>query len=105
MSRPSVTYRELRNTPGRVFERLAVGEALTLVADGSSKALLIPIEEGDVDTALAAWQRGRALLALARLQTGARRSGAGALGLGEINAEVLAVRRARRARRARRTRG
>jgi antitoxin (DNA-binding transcriptional repressor) of toxin-antitoxin stability system len=99
MSRSIIAYREFLKTPGRVLSRLSDGEALTLVADGSSKALIIPIQEGDVDTALSAWQRGRALLALARLQTGARRSGAGALGLGEINAEVRAVRRARRARR------
>ena len=98
MSQPSITYRDLRNTPGRVFERLAAGEPLTLVADGTSKALLIPINDGDADTALDAWRRGRALLALARLQTGARRSGAAELGLTEINAEVRAVRRSRRAR-------
>ena len=98
MSQPSITYRDLRNTPGRVFERLAAGEPLTLVADGTGKALLIPINDGDADTALDAWRRGRALLALARLQTGARRSGAAEFGLAGINAEVRAVRRSRRAR-------
>jgi antitoxin (DNA-binding transcriptional repressor) of toxin-antitoxin stability system len=98
VSQPSITYRDLRNTPGRVFERLAAGEALTLVADGTGKALLIPIEDGDTATALDAWRRGRALLALARLQADARRSGASKLSLAEINAEVRAVRRARRAR-------
>lgn len=100
MSQPSITYRDLRNTPGRVFERLATGEPLTLVADGTGKALLIPINDGDVDTALDAWRRGRALLALARLQAGARRSGAADLGSAEISSEVRAVRRARRAREA-----
>ncbi len=98
MTQPSITYRDLRNTPGRVFERLAAGEALTLVADGTGKALLIPIEDGDTATALDAWRRGRALLALARLQADARRSGTSKLSLAEINAEVRAVRRARRAR-------
>jgi antitoxin (DNA-binding transcriptional repressor) of toxin-antitoxin stability system len=97
VSQPSITYRDLRNTPGRVFERLAAGEALTLVADGTGKALLIPIEDGDTATALDAWRRGRALLALARLQADARRAGTSKLGLAEINAEVRAVRRARRA--------
>ncbi len=100
MSQPSITYRDLRNTPGRVFERLAAGEPLTLVADGAGKALLIPITDGDADTALDAWRRGRALLALARLQSGARRTGAADLGRTEINAEVKAVRRARRTREA-----
>ena len=100
MSQPSITYRDLRNTPGRVFERLAAGESLTLVADGTGKALLIPIQDGDTDTALDAWRRGRALLALARLQAGARRSGAANIGVAEINAEVKSLRRARRAREA-----
>lgn len=98
MPGPSITYRDLRNTPGRVFERLASGEALTLVADGTGKALLIPIEDGDVDTAIDAWRRGRALLALARLQAGARRSGAAELGVPEIETEVRAVRQERRRR-------
>ena len=31
-----VTYRELRNTPGRVWERLAGGGPRTLVADGEA---------------------------------------------------------------------
>lgn len=97
MSQPSITYRDLRNTPGRVFERLAAGEALTLVADGTGRALLIPIEDGDTATAIDAWRRGRALLALARLQAEARRAGTSKLGLAEINTEVRAVRRARRA--------
>lgn len=96
----SITYRDLRNTPARVFEQLAAGEPLTLTADGSSKALLIPINDDDTATVLDAWQRGRGLLALARLQASARRSGAAQLGVAEIDAEVKAVRRARRAREA-----
>lgn len=100
MAQPSITYRDLRNTPGRVFERLAAGEPLTLVADGTGKALLIPINDGDADTALDAWRRGRALLALSRLQAGARRSGAANFGFAEIGTEVRAARRARRAREA-----
>jgi antitoxin (DNA-binding transcriptional repressor) of toxin-antitoxin stability system len=98
MPRKSITYRDLRNTPGRVFERLAAGEPLSLVSEGEAKALLIPIEDGDVETAMDAWRRGRALIALARLQQTARAAGAVGLGLDEINAEVRATRRERRKR-------
>lgn len=98
MPKRPVTYRDLRNTPGRVFERLADGEPLPLVADGTTKALLIPVEDGDVDTALDAWRRGRALLALARLQTEARRKGTVDVTARKIAGEVRAVRRARRSR-------
>ena len=93
-----VTYRDLRNTPGRVFERLAAGEALPLVADGMARAVLIPVEDGDTTTVLDAWRRGRALLALARLQAGARRQGKVALTQRAISGEIVAARRARRAR-------
>jgi antitoxin (DNA-binding transcriptional repressor) of toxin-antitoxin stability system len=94
----SVSYRDLRNTPSRVFERLATGEPLSLVADGTTRALLIPVEDGDVDTALDAWRRGRALLALARLQSESRRSGAAALALPDVTGEIRSSRRERRAR-------
>jgi antitoxin (DNA-binding transcriptional repressor) of toxin-antitoxin stability system len=98
MNAKPVTYRDLRNTPGRVFERLAAGEPLPLVADGTTKALLIPVDDGDVATALDAWRRGRALLALARLQAGARREGTAALSLRAITGEIRATRQLRRGR-------
>jgi hypothetical protein len=98
MKRPSITYRELRNTPGRVFERLNAGEALPFVAEGETKALLIPVEGGDVDTALEAWRRGRALVALGRLQAQARATGRDSLTASDIADEVRAARGARRAR-------
>ena len=87
-----VTYRELRNTPGRVFERLASEETLTLVAEGVPKALVIPINDGDVETALEAYRRGRALLAMNRIQAKARMSGTNALSLAEINQMIRQVR-------------
>lgn len=98
MPKKSVTYRDLRNTPGQVFERLAQGEPLPLVADGQAKALLIPVDDGDLDTALDAWRRARALLALSRLQGAARRSGAAQLSAADIDAEIRAVRKKRKKR-------
>jgi antitoxin (DNA-binding transcriptional repressor) of toxin-antitoxin stability system len=95
-----ITYRDLRNTPAKVFERLASGEPLSLVADGTTKAILIPVENGDASAALDAWKRGRALLALARLQANARRDGTASLGLAEITREIKAQRKSRRAREA-----
>lgn len=93
-----VTYRDLRNTPAKVFDRLAVGEPLELVADGTTKALLIPVEDGDAETALDAWKRGRALVALARIQSAARQNGTATTTLAEINSEIKSVRRSRRVR-------
>ncbi len=98
MHSKSITYRELRNTPGQVFERLAAGEPLSLVAEGTTKAILIPVADDDVATVLDAWQRGRALLALARLQSEARRTGASELPKERLTGEIAAARKARRRR-------
>ena len=93
-----VTYRELRNTPGRVWERLAQDEPLTLVADGEAKAILIPIADGDAAGTYDAYIRGRALLAMRSMQDAARRSGKDKMTLAEINKVIREVRRERRAR-------
>ncbi|MEO5903979.1 MAG: hypothetical protein ABIQ55_08210 [Gemmatimonadaceae bacterium] len=98
MSARRITYRDIRNTPGKVFERLASGEPLELVADGETKAVLIPVDEGDATSTLDAWRRGRALLALARIQSDARRNGTSGLSLSDITAEIKATRKARRSR-------
>jgi antitoxin (DNA-binding transcriptional repressor) of toxin-antitoxin stability system len=98
MARNSITYRDLRNTPGRVFERLGAGEPIPLMSEGEAKALLIPVEDGDVDTAIEAWRRGRAFIALSRLQQSARATGSAGLTLEDITAEVKAVRAARKKR-------
>ncbi|HUX33422.1 MAG TPA: hypothetical protein VMV51_06075 [Gemmatimonadaceae bacterium] len=87
-----LTYRELRNTPGRVWERLSNDEPLTLVADGEAKAVLIPVPDGDVATALEAYRRGRALIALRRIREQARQNGTAAMTLEQINEVVREVR-------------
>jgi hypothetical protein len=87
-----VTYRELRNTPGKVWERLSQDRPLTLYAEGQAKALLIPIPDGDTATAQEAYLRGRALLAVRRIQENARRGGASAMTLEQINRVIREVR-------------
>lgn len=94
----SITYRDLRNTPGAVFERLAAGEPIPLVSEGSARGLLIPVEDGDVATAIEAWRRGRALVALSRLQVEARRQGTAELTSEDITTEVGSARTARKRR-------
>lgn len=91
-----VSYRELRNTPGRVWERLDADEPLTLVADGRPRALLIPLVDGDVRLAYEAYVRGRALLAASRLRRQMMASGKSAMGLQEVNALIAKARAARR---------
>lgn len=97
MTKP-ITYRDLRNTPGQVFERLAAGEYLPVMSEGEAKGLLIPVEDGDVATVIDAYRRGRALIALTRLQQGARARGTTDLTVEEVSAEISAARRQRRQR-------
>ena len=94
----SVTYRELRNTPGRIWERLANDQPLTLVADGEAKAIVIPVRAGDSEGALEAFRRGQAMMAVAEIRKQARETGASKLTLSEINAVIDEVRRERIAR-------
>ena len=98
MAEKAITYRALRNTPGQVFERLARGEPLPLVAEGVTKAILIPVEDGDVATVLEAWPRGRALLPLGRLQESARRRGTEDIDMDAVDREVAGTRKAGRRR-------
>jgi hypothetical protein len=93
----NVTYRELRNTPGRVWERLEADEPLALVADGRPRALLIPLIDGDVRAAYEAFVRGRALLAAARIRKQAAAARTGPMGLKEVNDLIARTRRAREA--------
>ena len=102
-SRPSptaetdrVTYRELRNTPGRVWERLVRNEVLTLVADGSAKALVIPVEDGNSRDALEAYRRGRAMMAIASIRRAARANRTSKMTLAEINDVIRKTRAERR---------
>jgi hypothetical protein len=90
-----ITYRELRNTPGRVWERLASDEPLTLVADGETKAVVIPVNDGDAQGAIEAYRRGRAMMAVARIRRRARESGTSRTSLAETNAIIREVRKER----------
>ena len=90
-----ISYRELRNTPGRVWERLARDEPLTLVADGEAKAVVIPLMDGDPRSALEAYRRGRAMMAIARIRRQARESGAAQMTLAQVNTLIQEVREER----------
>lgn len=90
-----VTYRELRNTPGRVWERLEADEPLALVADGRPRALLIPLVDGDVAAAYEAFIRGRAMLAASRIRRQAAAGRSGPMTLKDVNDLIARTRRAR----------
>src|SRR5476649_163643 len=90
-----VTYRELRNTPGRVWERLAANQILTLVADGREQGIVITINDGNAQDALEAYRRGRAMMAIASIRRAARANGTSKMTLAEINDVIRETREER----------
>ena len=89
--------RELRNTPGSLWSALRRNLTVALTANGVPKALVISIEEGDLERALDVTRRVRAQLAASRMREDARRRGLDHLSAAEIDAEIRSVRSARAA--------
>lgn len=98
-----VNYRDLRNTPSAVWEALGENEALAIVSNGEPRALMLAIEDGDVDGAMQLIRRVRAQMALAHLRADAARRGADQLTEADIEGEVRAVRTKRSRRPSRRS--
>lgn len=89
-----ISTRELRNRPGAVRE-LAQKEDLVLTADGKPIAILMGIENDDVEQAALILRQARAQRALTRMRSQASRSGVAQLSGRALEAEIRAVRRKR----------
>lgn len=90
-----VSTRELRNRPGRVRD-LVGKDDLVLTADGKPIAILLGIEEGELEEATRVIRQAKAQLALSRLRKQAARRGAARMSASAINAEIRAVRSQRK---------
>ncbi len=89
--------RDLRNTPGALWRALRRNTTVALTANGVPKALVIGVEEGDLERALDVARRVRAQLAVSRMREEARARGLDRLPPEDSDAEIQAVRSARRA--------
>jgi len=89
--------RELRNTPGALWRALRRNDTVALTANGVPKALVIGVEDGDLERALDVARRVRAQLAASHMREAARQRGLDRLPPGDLDAEIDAVRSARRA--------
>lgn len=94
-----LNYRELRNTPSTVWKALDAGDAVAIVANGTPRALMFPIEAGDVEGTLQLVRRVRAQQALARIRAASVEQGTDTLDDAEIEAEIVAARAERKSRR------
>lgn len=86
------SYRDLRNTPSAVWEALHEEEAVAILANGEPRALMLDIENGDIEGAMQLVRRVRAQMALSRLRAASARRGVDELTDEEIDAEVTAAR-------------
>lgn len=90
-----VSTRELRNRPGYVRE-LAKKEDLVLTADGKPIAILLGIEEQDLEETALALRQAKAQRALSCMRHQASRRGIAAATPRAIETEIRAVRRKRK---------
>jgi len=91
-----ISIRDLRNRASEVWNDLAKEKDLVLTSNGRPMAILSSIEPDNVDEALAALRRARAVLAVKNLQTQSVAQGTDKLTDDEIGAEIAAVRRSLR---------
>jgi len=90
-----LSTRELRNRPGFVRE-LARKEDLVLTANGKPIALLLGVEEDELEETAQAIRQARAQRALSRMRRQAARGGVSRLSASAIEAEIRAVRSKRK---------
>ena len=90
-----VSTRDLRNRPGSVREALR-NEDVVLTASGKPVAVVIGIEEEELEEILELLRQVRAQRALSRLQRSARRRGMDRISPEEIEQEIRDARAARK---------
>lgn len=86
-----LSTRDLRNTPGLVRDQVREDD-LVLTANGKPVAVLIGVEDGNLDETLRVIRQVRGQQALAKLQRDAVARGLDKMTLEEINAEIRAAR-------------
>ncbi|MEX0900440.1 MAG: type II toxin-antitoxin system prevent-host-death family antitoxin [Gammaproteobacteria bacterium] len=86
-----LSTRELRNTPGAVRDQVREDD-LVLTANGKPVAVLIGVEDGNLDETLRVIRQVRGQQALTKLQRDAVARGLDEMTLDEINAEIRAAR-------------
>jgi antitoxin (DNA-binding transcriptional repressor) of toxin-antitoxin stability system len=90
-----VSTRDLRNRPGLVRE-LARKDDIVLTANGKPVALLLGLQNDDLEEIALAIRQARAQRALSRMRRQAESKGLSGMSLSAINAEVRAVRSKRK---------
>lgn len=91
----TLSFRELRNTPGAFWKKLRRERAVAVSANGVTRAIVIDVADDDLAEAFTIAERVQAQLAVSRLRARARDTGASSLRPEAIDAEIAAARRRR----------
>lgn len=92
-----VTIRDLRLKPGDMWDRLRQQRELILTSNGRPVAVIVGVEEDNLEETVAALRRARAQAAVSRLRRAAAANGTSKVSAAEIEAEIAQTRRERRA--------
>lgn len=92
-----VTIRDLRLKPGDVWGRLRQQRELILTSNGRPVAVIVGVEEDNLEETVAALRRARAQAAVSRLRRAAAANGTSKVSAAEIEAEIAQTRHERRA--------
>ena len=90
-----LSSRDVRNTPGALWEALESGASVALTANGKPKALVIGVGDDDFEETLRDLARLRLMRAVRAAQAEAARTGANQISEAEIEAEIQRTRRER----------
>ena len=97
-----VTVRDLRAESGKVWDRVEAGEEIVLTRNGKPFAVVVPTAPAELEATLRAVRMRKFGQVVDRLRQQAAENGLRGMTVGEIDAEVAAVRKARRGRSTRR---
>lgn len=90
-----ISTRDIRNRPGLIQEQVNK-EDLVLTSNGKPVALVLRIENDDLEQTMRVIRQARAMQAVSRMRQRAEELGLDKMTLEEINEEIQAVRRQRK---------
>jgi antitoxin (DNA-binding transcriptional repressor) of toxin-antitoxin stability system len=91
-----LSVRDLRSKSAEAWKSLAAEREMVLTSNGRPIAILSAVTEETLEETLTAIRRARALASVSEIQRRSVERGTDAITPAEIDAEILAVRRARR---------
>jgi antitoxin (DNA-binding transcriptional repressor) of toxin-antitoxin stability system len=89
-----VSVRDLRGKSADIWRDLPGEREMVITSNGRPIAILAAVDESNLEEALAAFRQARAVDAVASIQRRSVTHGTDALTMGEVEAEIAAVREA-----------